>query len=151
MKTTSGTITKMEYNISKQIVLYIESGNIEAILNNLCYIDNNEIKINYVYFKYFAHTETYDCILNAISNNIDTLLLTNPTFSVHVNMQTINITDVNKHKDYIKYISDYLKNKYPNKLNICYIYNAPFIFAQIYKIISVFIDKETQQKIKVIS
>ena len=47
---------------------------------------------------------------------------------------------------YIKII----KKKYPNKLEKCYVHNAPVIFEKLYSIISLFIDEETQKKIKII-
>ena len=45
---------------------------------------------------------------------------------------------------------NYLKDKYPEKLAKCYVYNAPFIFTQIFNIVSMFIDKETQKKIELV-
>jgi hypothetical protein len=65
-------------------------------------------------------------------------------------MKNLTIVDVDKHKEYIAYISEIFKDKYPDKLAKCYVYNAPFIFTQIFNIISVFIDKDTQKKIELV-
>jgi hypothetical protein len=66
-------------------------------------------------------------------------------------MKNLNIIDIDKHKSFIHNIAGFLKEKYPQKLSKCYIYNAPFVFAQIYNIISLFIDKDTQKKIELVN
>ena len=129
----------------------IQKGNGDEILKNLCYIKENSIILNYIYFKYFATKENYSYILNYIANNIDSILLNNSNVVLHINMKNLTISDIDKHKTFIQNISTICKNKYPNKLLKCYIYNAPFVFSQIYNIVSMFIDKVTQQKIEVIS
>ena len=85
-----------------------------------------------------------------ITNNIDNILLTNNEFVVHVSMKKITLSDIDKHKIFIQNISTFLKEKYPDKLLKCYVYNAPYVFKQIFNIISVFIDKETQKKIELV-
>jgi hypothetical protein len=65
-------------------------------------------------------------------------------------MKNLTIVEIDKHKEYIKFISEFLKDKYPEKLAKCYVYNAPFIFTQIFNIVSMFIDKETQKKIELV-
>jgi ribosomal protein S17E len=65
-------------------------------------------------------------------------------------MKKISLSDIDKHKIFIQNISTYLKEKYPDKLLKCFIHNAPFVFKQIFNIISTFIDKETQKKIELV-
>jgi hypothetical protein len=69
---------------------------------------------------------------------------------VHVNLKKLTLIDIDKHKEFIQDMSGHLKNKYPDKLIKCYIYNAPFVFSQIFNIVSLFIDKDTQKKIELI-
>ena len=76
---------------------------------------------------------------------------TNDNFVVHVNMKSLGVSDFEKHKLFIQNISDYFKQRYDGKLLKCYIYNAPFVFAQIFNVIVSFIDKETQGKIVVLN
>jgi hypothetical protein len=45
-------------------------------------------------------------------------------------------------------MSEVLKTTFPDKLNICNVYNAPFIFSKVISIIGAFVDKKTQQKMK---
>ena len=137
----------IENSSSEKIIDNVRKGKWNDILTGLCTIKENCVILNYIYFKYIAKQDTYRYILNYITNNIDKILATNNEFIVHVNMKNLTIVDIDKHKDYIKYISEFLKDKYPEKLAKCYVYNAPFIFAQIFNIVSKFIDKETQKKI----
>jgi hypothetical protein len=133
------------FNIDK-----IKKGNLNDILSELCYVKNNAVIINYIYFKYLATEKTYNYILIYITNNIDNVLLKHSEFIVQVNMHKLSISDIDKHQSFIKNLSFVLKEKYPNKLLKCYIYNAPFLFKQIFNMISVFIDKETQEKIELV-
>lgn len=138
-------------NSSEKIIDKIKNGEWSYILNNLCSINKNMIILNYIYFKHFATSQTYNFILNYITNNIDNVLLKNDEFIVHVNMKHLTLVDIDKHKEFIQNISGFLKDKYPEKLKKCYIYNAPFVFTQIFNIVSMFIDKDTQKKIEVVN
>lgn len=137
-------------NSAEKISDKVKKGEWSEILNGLCFIKNNSIILNYIYFKHVALDQTYAYILNYITNKIDNVLTENDDFIVHVNMKNLTLTDIDKHKKFIQSISGFLKEKYPDKLAKCYVYNCPFIFSQIFNIISMFIDKETQKKIIVI-
>jgi hypothetical protein len=137
-------------NNLEKIMNQIKKGNLNDILSKLCFINENAVIINYIYFKYLATETIYNYILTYITNNIDNVLLKNNEFIVHVNMQKLSISDIDKHKAFITNLSLVLKEKYPNKLLKCYIYKAPFMFKQIFNIINVFIDKETQEKIELV-
>jgi hypothetical protein len=139
-----------EYETPEKIMNKIQKGELNDILSKLCFVNENNIVIDYIYFKYLATNTTYNYILIYITNNINNILLKNNDFVVHVNMKKISLTDVDKHKLFIQNFSSYLKENYPDKLSKCYIYNAPTIFKQILNIISVFIDKETQTKIELV-
>ena len=139
-----------EYETPEKIMNKIQKGELNDILSKLCFVNENNIVIDYIYFKYLATNTTYNYILIYITNNINNILLKNNDFVVHVNMKKISLTDIDKHKLFIQNFSSYLKEKYPDKLSKCYIYNAPGVFKQILNIISVFIDKETQTKIELV-
>jgi hypothetical protein len=66
-------------------------------------------------------------------------------------MKSLTLTEIEKHMEFIQYISKLLRDKYTNKLLKCYIYNAPFVFSQLFNIISFLIDKETLSKIELIT
>jgi len=141
----------IENNSSEKIVEKIKKGEWNDILKGLCSVKDNKIILNYIFFKHIAKDDTYNYILNYITNNIDHILSSNNEFIVHVNMKTLTLIDIDKHKGFIQYLSVYLKDKYPNKLGKCYLYNAPFVFSQIYTIVSLFIDKDTQKKIELVN
>ena len=83
-------------------------------------------------------------------NNIDFILTKNELFNFHINVKSISILDVDKNKEFIQKASCILKEKYPSKLDTCYIYEAPSMFNNIFKLIFAFVDKETQKKIKIV-
>jgi len=133
------------------IISKIKKGEWQYILNGLCKIENNLLIIDYNYFKYFATNKTYQIILQLITKNIDFILKKNDLFTVYVNMKALSISEIDKHREFIQHISGYLKEKYPNKLSKCYVYNAPFVFSTLFNIICLFIDKETQSKIELVN
>lgn len=138
-------------NSTEKIINKIKNGEWGYILNGLCYVNENKLILNYIFFKHFASNQTYNFVLNYIIKNIDDILTNNSEFIVCVNLKHLTIVDIDKHKQFIQNISGYLKDKYPRKMQKCYIYNAPFVFNQIFTIISMFIDKDTQKKIELVN
>lgn len=122
------------------------------LLSNLCFIqeNSNNILLDYRYFKCFVAVEDYDNIFGYFNKLIAKVLQTNETFNVHVFIKTLTISDMDNCSSFITNISDVMKEKYPDKLGNCFIYNASFIFTQLVKIISRCVDKKTQEKIKLI-
>lgn len=133
------------------IIEKIQNKKYDEVFEGLCCIQDNSIIMHYSYFKHFAMNDTYDIILQFIVSNIENILKDNDTFSVHVNARHLSLTDVDKHRNFILKMSQMLNEKFPYKLQKCYIYDAPFIFSQVFSIVSKFIDKETQRKIHVVN
>lgn len=139
-----------ELDTSEKVISKINNGEWGDIFHGLCKFKDNNIIIDYTFFKYFATKETYSIILTHISNIIDNVLMYYDQFYVYVNMKNLTLVEIDKHKMFIQNISGFFKTKYPNKLTKCYIYNAPYVFSQIFNLICLFIDKETQEKIELV-
>jgi len=138
--------------INKNLLMEkIKNKKYDEIFDGICSINNDCVLINYVYFKHFAANENYDIILHYIVSKIENILIHNHMFNVHVNANNLSLSDVDKHRIFIHKITNVLTEKFPCKLHKCYIYDAPFIFSQIFAIINKFIDKETQKKIHVVN
>lgn len=144
------TLFSNNHITSDKIFELIKQNKFTQIFEGLSYIKNNSIVIEYKYFKYFASIQTYDAITNYIDSQITNILTTYSNFTIHINMKSISISDVDKHRNYICYISKFFSEKYPDLLYRCYIYNAPYIFEKIFTMIRIFIDKETQAKINIV-
>ena len=140
----------LETSSTEKIITKIKSGEWKDIIDGLCTVKDNIIILDNTYFKHFATKETYNIILSHITTNIDNILTLYDGFTVHINMKNLTVSDVDKHLKFIQHISVLLKERYPNKLTKCFVHNAPFVFAQILNIVSLFIDKETQSKIELI-
>lgn len=137
-------------NNSEKIKEQIRSFKFGEIFDGLCYIKDETLFLDYAYFKYFATKETYDIITQLIISRIDIILLKKTLFLVHINIRLLTFIEIDKHKNFIISLCNVLKDKYPKKLLGCFIHNAPFIFSQIFSIISMVVDKETQNKIKLV-
>ena len=136
---------------AKELVLNkIQKKDFVNIFDPLCKVINDTLFIDYTYFKYLANESTYNLMNNIIRVQIDSVLLKYPTFMAHVNMQLLSISDINKHKDFIKQICQQLSDLYPDKLNKVYIHNAVYVFSKAFSLIKHFLDKKTQDKIIVV-
>ena len=70
---------------SEKILAKIQKGEWVDILGGLCYIKEQCIFLDYIYFKHFATKDTYNIILNFMIQKIDTVLssgFTQISFSV---------------------------------------------------------------------
>lgn len=129
------------------IILKIQEGDTDYILNNLCYINGQTLVLDYDYFQHFAKFDNYDMIINDIIEKIDIILSIHKTFFVYGNLNNLSVFEVFKHLYYIEKLSKILVDKYPNRLNKCYLCNAPGIFTLLLSIIKPFIDTGTDEKI----
>lgn len=136
-----------DINAKEYVLTKIKNKDYSNIFDNLCKVVDDVLYIDYTYFKYLANETTYDVMDNIILLSINTVLSKYPTFTVHVNMKLLSITDINKHINFIKYICQKLSVLYPDKLHKVYIYNAVFIFSKAFGLIKNFLDIKTQEKI----
>jgi hypothetical protein len=120
------------------------------ILRNICYIINNEIIVDFHYFKHIGNSETYNLILSNVVNNIDTIVGELGHFTIHINVKTLSVGDIDKHQDFLQRVSDFFKTRYEGKLLKCYVYNTPFVFSQVFQLVKKWIDKETIDKMIVL-
>jgi hypothetical protein len=123
--------------------------NIDELLNLFCHIKTkNEIEINYKYFKTISLFLDKEYILNYLFIIVENVLNNYETFIIHVNIEKLTLLEIEKNKDFIQNMSTTLKEKFPDKLDICIIYEGSFIFKQIYNLLAIFIDKKTLKKIR---
>jgi len=139
--------SKTQFN--NNINLKLNEDKLNDLLNNFCHIKaNNEIEINYKYFKIINTFIDKNYILNYLIYIVENVLQKHQTFVVHVNIEKLTLLEVEKNRDFVQDMSNILKDKFPDKLEICLIYEGSFIFKQIYNLLSIFIDKKTLKKIK---
>ena len=135
-------------NINTNINLRLNEEKIREHLNNFCHNKiNNEIEISYKYFKSINMFIDKDEMLNYLLLIIENVLNKYETFIIHVNIEKLTLLEIEKNKDFIQNMSTMLKDKFPNKLDLCIIYEGSFIFKQIYNLLAIFIDKKTLNKI----
>lgn len=141
---TDAFFSESSEEVMKQIT---RATSAEELINKICYSEGNTLVIDYRYFKHIASFASYQLITNRIVDMIDKILQHYPKFVAHACIKSLTVSDVDKHLPYVKNLSNVLKTRYQDKMATCSVHNSPFIFAQIYGIVSCFIDKDTQEKI----
>lgn len=126
------------------------SDTVQDILNKMCSSTTNEITFHYAIFKAIANAATYGVILNHIYKTTQTALTFYPTLIIHANLKSITIGNIDTHKQFILDVINKMSVEFPDTLDTCYLYKTPFVFSQIYNMLSIAIDKETKQKIQII-
>jgi hypothetical protein len=130
------------------INLKLNEDKLNELLKNFCNIKtNNEIELNYKYFKIINTFIEKNEILNYMIYIIENVLTKYQTFIIHANIEKLTLLEVEKNKDFIQNMSCILKDRFPDKLEKCFIHEGSFIFKQIYNLISIFIDKPTLKKV----
>ena len=134
-------------NITEEHILNL----CKVTLNELCYINiDSEIILNYDCFKHIGNLKTYHIILQHIIDTFEKCLSAQDTLTVHLYIKSITLTELDKHLQFIKFFAETLKNRFPDKLEKCFVYDVSFVFYQCYNIISKFLDKKTKTKIEII-
>ena len=120
------------------------------ILSRLCFHRENEIVLDYRCFQYVYSIQCEEVIIQHIMNVMIHLLKSQHTLLFHVNMSSITLLHLEKYSSFIKRLSELLKTTFPDTLDTCFIYNAPFIFSSLFQLMSMIMDKKTLVKIKLI-
>jgi len=120
------------------------------ILSHLCFHRENEIVLDYRCFQYVYSIQTEEVIIQHIMNTMNHLLKSESTLLFHVNMSSITLLHLEKYSSFIRKLSELLKATFPDTLDTCFIYNAPFIFSSLFQLMSMIMDKKTLVKIKLI-
>lgn len=126
------------------------SDNWTEVLNKFCHSVGNEMWIDYAIFKLIASKSTYSDILSHLYKTIQHISSNGSKTTIYLNMKSLTIGDLDKHRSFIFDTIKKLSEELPDTLEVCYCYKTPFVFAQVYSMISVAIDKETKQKIKIV-
>ena len=127
---------------------------LKEILFLFCNVaEDNEMIIDYRYFKLLESINCLDkdYIIKYVMNHISIILKKQEHFVVHLCLHSLSLTDLEKHYTFMYKISEVLKTSFPDNLERCFIYKAPFIFSQFFSVISTFVDKKTLSKIELIA
>jgi len=136
---------------SEKIVRKIREGDYSPILQQLFRQEESTLVIDYLYFKHIAGQTTYSIITDLLIQIVDSIVKRYNTFYVYVNMRSCSLSDVDKHKAYMTSLVQTLRDRYTDKLELCYITNASFVFTSLYNFLCLIIDKKTQQKIQLVN
>ena len=126
------------------------SDTVVEILNKMCTSNANEIIFHYPIFKAIANEATYASILNHFYEISKKALSFSSKLIIRANLKSITVGSIDTHKRFIMDTITKMSVDLCDTLETCYLYKTPFVFTQIYNIVSIAIDKETKQKIQII-
>lgn len=127
------------------------SEKITTTLQDFCLnYHTNNVSFDYKLFKFLYNHISIEKILQHIINVINSILNKYDTFIVHVNIKSLTLLDIDKYKEFIQIMSIKLKELFNDKLEKCYIYDAPYIFSSVFNFLNMFIDKKTQDKLEIV-
>ena len=130
-----------EYKLIKRGLQPAELNN---IMDNFCRIRNAyEIMIDFKYFKLIAKPDFYETIIKYIVTTIKYVLHTQQRVSLHINLKSMSLTDIDKYKSFISQIS-YQQNVL-SSIGSINIYNTGVIFTTLINVVLSFLDKPTKQ------
>ena len=108
----------------------------------------NNVYINFEEFKAKPEPKDYDEITREIVDSMSEALKENSLFIVHFDMNTMTLSDLEHYMKFFMKLAKILQALFPNKLQTCYIYNAPsFIKASYHVFFKLFMDSVTRKKI----
>ena len=96
---------------------HVQHGNFNELLELFCKINENEIIVDYYYFKYLGNSQTYTIFTNFVVGHIDHILQLHDKFDVQLSIKKLSVMEINKHLNYIRFVSNMLKTKYQNKIS----------------------------------
>lgn len=122
----------------------------ENILDKICHRKEDELHLNYSYFKQFANTSTFDLLTDHIISTISKILETRELFIFHLDVKGLTCTDVDKYYKFCVSSTHVMGEKFPDKLQQCYVHNASELFKLLYLGFSCYLTKRTRSKFQII-
>ena len=132
----------------------LQNKSFHDLINSFCHVNvEKEVVIDFRYFKLLSTWNGFDTdfMIQHIMNVIETALKYNENFIMHMYLKSLSMTDMEKYYPFIVKISETFKNKFADKLQRCFLYKPPFIFAQLFNIVSTFFDKKTIGKLQTVA
>lgn len=128
---------------------------VNFLLSKMIYIGNaNNIYFDYLIFKMFANNTNYNIIIEYYIQLFSDIIVKFGTFIIHVNLKTITVSAVERHKDFVRLFTQQClsdgRHEYSLCLDMCYIYNSPTLIDMIKLILKGLIEPVVMQKIHII-
>lgn len=127
----------------------------DLIANTIYIIDgSNKVFIDYTIFKLYMNPNTYQPFIYYAFNLFRKVLETNPSYEVHLNLDSFTVTAAERYKDIIKlYCDESAKNgtHFIDTLDFMKLYNLPSVLELISKILKPFINPDAYNKMILVS
>lgn len=133
-------------DVAKQIS---EQYNLDDLLPLFCYQKDNNMVVDYNVLKMFAHPEIYEKIADYVIQKYESN--GGSSFNIHFNLNSFSITAAERYKDLIKMYFDKTMASHINITSITnkiYVYYAPNMLNQLFKMFNTFIPLEIMDKVQ---
>ena len=124
---------------------------IDTMLEKCIYVfDNNKIFINYLIFKMFANPNNYHDISVFLVNNINDCIQKYKTFEIHINLDSLTISAIERHRQVIMGVAEHGQNNgYDKYLTNMELYNTPSFITTTTSILSSFISPKVTELVQI--
>jgi hypothetical protein len=146
--------TNKNANTNKSKNNLVLNKSFSEMIYSFCHVNvEKEIIVDFRYFKLLSTWSGFDTdvMIQRVVNCIETVLNHQYTFIMHMHLQSLSISDMEKYYPFIVRISETFKNMFADKLDKCFIYKPPFVFAQLLIILNAFFDKKTMAKLQTVN
>jgi hypothetical protein len=110
-------------------------------------ITKNKVKINVEYLREIYTEDNHEEIINSVIKTNRKILKKYPKFIYVISMETVSITDI-VYYNFFKKLLIKLKHLFREELECVYLTNTSDVFYYLFGYLSVFINKDTYEKIK---
>ena len=140
------------FNKKRNMVNRINKSMHELLLLFCSYNEDNEIIVDCRYLKLLTNINgvNFDFIIEHFMHIMKEVAKHRQQFVLHLGLHSFGLTDLEKHYPFITKLSDVIKANFPDNLEKCFIYKAPYIVSQFVSILSHFIDKKTMPNFVII-
>ena len=140
-----------KYDIAKEVLTKFD---INLLLQKTAYVipNTNKLFVNYQIFKQFAHPENYELFVKYVQNKIPFIIDKYGSFECHIDIDTFTVSAAERYKGVIEvFCHDVFEISFTKYLTYIYVYNIPSMIDNISILLFKLIDKETKDKIKLVS
>lgn len=144
--------SKQKLNLANTVS---NSLNLDELINKTVYIisDTNKVYLDYSIFKLFANPSNYDILVRYIVQLFTICIEKYDYFEAHVNLDSFTISACHRYKEVIeKFLGECMKHEtiFTEKIIVMHIYNIPYVFDGIQKILAPLIHDNVKKKLNYI-
>lgn len=118
---------------------------------------HSQLSFSYLPFDQLAGSQTYAGILFFLDMVLEPIVLTNAAatttsaaagITVELDLTGFTLASFMRHLKFFRRVATHFQTKYPNRLQKCWVHNAPTFVRQVCTMLATFVDARTMEKIE---